>query len=223
MIKHLNWIVIFFVFACAHKTSHKDESHHGHALHGHSFKDAKKWSKAFDDPARDEWQRPDFVIKNLDLKNSQCVADIGAGTGYFSKRIAKEISKNGTVYAVDNEPDMIEHLKQLAAQQNLTNHKELLADSNFPLFPIKCDLILLVDTYHHIDNRENYFKASLHQLTAKARVAIIDFTMESPYGPQKAHRFLKSQVIDEMSTAGYKVQKDIVGLPYQYFLIFERK
>lgn len=208
--------IIAFV-GCAHK----HDGEHNHSAH-HSFKDAQKWSKAFDDPARDQWQKPEFVIENLDLKKSKCVADIGAGTGYFSTRIARQLPKTSTVFAVDIEPDMIAHLKVRAQNEGLNNHKELLSTEEFPQIPTDCDLVLLVDTYHHISNRSAYFKSGLLHLNKRGRVAIVDFTMESPMGPKKEHRLPKNQVVAEMQQAGYKLEKDISGLPNQYFLIFRR-
>lgn len=213
--------IVMAILGCTHKhhTSTNEMEHHP-AAH-HDFKDVEKWTKAFDDPARDQWQKPEFVIKNLDLQRTKCVADIGAGTGYFSTRIAKAAPKT-TVYAVDIEPTMVEHLKSCATKEGLANHKELLATEEFPQIPTDCDLVLLVDTYHHISNRSAYFKTGLLHLNKRGRVAIVDFTMDSPIGPKKAHRLEKSQVIAEMQQAGYKLQKDIDGLPNQYFLIFQK-
>lgn len=221
-------IIVCAFFACSHKHSeeHSGEHPHQHGAghHGmkHDFKDAKKWSKAFDDPERDQWQKPEFVVKNLELSRSQCVADIGAGTGYFSTRIARALPKNAVVYAVDIEPDMVAHLKERAQTEGLKNHQALLSGEEFPKLPKKCDVVLLVDTYHHISNRSAYFKAGQSQLNPKGRVAIVDFTMTSPIGPKKSHRLEKSQVITEMEQAGYKLQKDVDGLPNQYFLVFEK-
>lgn len=218
------------VLACSHKTPAGDphmhhQNHHGeHSMAHHHFKDAQKWAKAFDDPARDQWQKPEFVLQNLDLKSKKkCIVDIGAGTGYFSTRIAKALSPKSKVYAADSEPDMIEYLKMRAAEEGLKNHQEILVTESFPRLPQKCDMVLLVDTYHHITNRTDYFRAGLSEISQKGRVVIIDFTMESPIGPQKAHRLAKETVVSELQSAGYVLDKDIAGLPHQYFLIFKRK
>lgn len=218
------------VSACSHRAAEGDplmhhKHHHGeHSMAHHNFKDAQKWAKAFDDPARDQWQKPEFVIQNLDLKSlKNCIVDIGAGTGYFSTRIAKALSGKTKVYAADSEPDMVAYLKMRASQENLKNHQELLVTESFPRLPQKCDMVLLVDTYHHIMNRADYFRAGLSELSQNGRVVIIDFTMESPIGPQKAHRLSKGAVVGELLSAGYVLDKDITGLPNQYFLIFKRK
>src|SRR5689334_24072709 len=86
--------------------------------HQHSFGDAEKWAQIFDDPKRDAWQKPHEVIQALALKPDAVVADIGAGTGYFSARVANMLPK-GRVYAVDTEPDMVKHLKEQAKRERL--------------------------------------------------------------------------------------------------------
>ncbi|MCC6138827.1 MAG: methyltransferase domain-containing protein [Bdellovibrionaceae bacterium] len=219
-------LAVVAFLSCAHKHSEAPADHqqgNGHQGMQHDFKNAKKWSKAFDDPARDKWQKPDLVVQGLELRRAKCVADIGAGTGYFSTRIARALPQDSVVYAVDIEPDMVTHLKERAQAEGLKNHKEILSTEEFPTLPKKCDVVLLVDTYHHISNRAAYFKSGLSQLNPKGRVAVVDFTMTSPIGPKKSHRLEKSQVVTEMEQAGYKLHKDIDGLPNQYFLIFEKQ
>lgn len=200
--------------------AHGDAAHGEHHKH-HSFSDIEKWTKAFDDPARDQWQKPKFVVDKLELKRAKCIADIGAGTGYFSTRIARAVPR-ATVYAVDVEPNMVMHLKSRAEREGLNNHKAVQATEEFPReLPTNCDLVVLVDTYHHIENRSVYFKKALTHLNKRGRLAIIDFTLESPMGPKKEHRIPKHQVVAELEQLGYKLRRDIDGLPYQYFLIFE--
>src|SRR5262245_19505876 len=86
----------------------------------HRFDDPERYAKSFDDPARDSWQMPDRVIAALGLKADGAVADVGAGTGYFSVRLAKAVPR-GTVYAVDVEHAMLDHIKKRAAAEKLTN------------------------------------------------------------------------------------------------------
>src|SRR5436305_493175 len=88
--------------------------------HEHPFEDADKWSEVFDDPKRDSWQKPHQVVQALALKPDAIVADIGAGTGYFSVRLAHMVPK-GKVYAVDLEPDMVRHLAARAKREQLPN------------------------------------------------------------------------------------------------------
>src|SRR5689334_14374734 len=120
--------------------------------HQHSFGDAEKWSKVFDDPERDAWQKPHEVIQALALKPDAIVADIGAGTGYFTIRIA-HMTPKGRVYGVDTEPAMVQHLAARAKQAGLGNVTAVRAKADNPALPAKTDVVLLVDVYHHIENR----------------------------------------------------------------------
>ena len=184
----------------------------------HHF-DAKQSAKSFDDPARDAWQMPDRVIEALGLKPGQIVADIGAGTGYFTVRLAKSAA-TPKVYAVDIEPSMVSYLKERAGQERLNNVVAVQAAADNPNLPETVDLVLIVDTYHHIGAREVYFRKLAKSLKPGGRVAIIDFTPDSPEGPPKEFRFTPQQVTTEMSNAGYVLTAQHDFLPRQHFLIF---
>src|SRR5688500_2359441 len=123
--------------------------------HRHSFGDAEKWAHVFDDPERDAWQKPHEVIRALALEPGAAVADLGAGTGYFAARLANMLPK-GTVYAVDIEPAMVKYLAARAQREKLANLKPVAGTAGDPRLPAKVDLILLVDVYHHIEERERY-------------------------------------------------------------------
>ncbi len=184
----------------------------------HRFDDPAKFAKSFDDPARDAWQMPAKVIETLGVKSDMSVADIGAGTGYFSMRLAKAA---GSVYAVDIEPAMIEHLKQRAISERATNVIPILAAATGPNLPKPVDLVLIVDTFHHLPNRVAYFRDLRKSLTTTGRVAIIDFRKDSPEGPPVEFRFTAEQIADEMRQAGYRLDASPDFLPRQHFLIFK--
>jgi cyclopropane fatty-acyl-phospholipid synthase-like methyltransferase len=187
--------------------------------HQHSFKDAEKWSHVFDDPERDAWQKPHQVIQALSLKPEARVADLGAGTGYFSARIANMRPKV-RVYAVDIEPDMVRFLRDRAAREKLGNLVAVQGAADDPRLPEKVDLILLVDVYHHVEDRARYF-ARLHDaLRAGGRIAVIDFTLDSPRGPPVAARVAPETVKAEMRAAGFVPAAEHRFLPDQYFLVF---
>ena len=188
--------------------------------HQHSFGDAQKWSKVFDDPERDAWQKPHEVIQVLALKPEAVIADIGAGTGYFTVRFAHMVPK-GRVYAVDTEPDMVKHLAERAKKNGLKNVTAVAAAPDNPRLPEKADVIVLVDVYHHVEDRERYFRRLQDSLKAGGRVAVIDFRMDSPVGPPKNARMSPEQVKAEMKRAGYALAQENGFLPNQYFLVFE--
>ena len=188
--------------------------------HQHSFGDADKWATVFDDPKRDAWQKPHDVIKALAVKPDAIVADIGAGTGYFSVRLA-HVVPNGRVYAVDTEPGMVRHLGERAKRDGLKNLTAVAAAAGDPRLPEKADLILLVDVYHHIEGRERYFRDIATALKPGGRIAIIDFRMDSPDGPPKVVRVEPERVEAELKRAGFERTQAHGFLPRQYFLIFQ--
>ncbi len=185
----------------------------------HRFDDPAKLSKSFDDPARDAWQMPAKVIEALGLKAGVTVADIGAGTGYFSMRLAKA-SPELTVFAVDIEPAMVDHLKKRATSEHLNNVVPVLAGAASPNLPKPVDLVLIVDTYHHLPSRVSYFRDLRKSLTLTGRVAIIDFRKSSPEGPPVGFRFTPQQIEDEMRQAGFRLDATHDFLPRQHFLVF---
>lgn len=187
--------------------------------HDHRFGDAEKWAKVFDDPQRDAWQKPHEVIRALALESDAVIADIGSGTGYFAVRIAHMVPK-GRVYGVDTEPDMVKYLAERAKREGLGNVTALAATRGDPRLPEKADLIILVDVFHHVEDRERYFSRLRSSLKPGGRIAIIDFRMDSPEGPPKAARIAPEQVTVEMKRAGYVPDREHTFLPHQYFLVF---
>jgi len=184
----------------------------------HKFGDPARYAKSFDDPAREAWQMPARVIDALQLKSGMKVADIGAGTGYFSTRLARV--PGVSVYAVDIEPKMIDYLKQRAQKEQLSNVTAVLAGAASPNLPEPVDVILVVDTYHHLPNRQVYFNELKKSLRPGGRIAIVDFRKEAPDGPPAHFRFTPQQIQDEMKQAGYELQASHDFLPRQHFLIF---
>jgi len=188
--------------------------------HQHSFKDTRHWARMFDDPARDEWQRPQEVIRALALAPDAVVADIGAGTGYFASRLAAALER-GQVLASDAEPAMAKHLAERAKKEQRTNLVAIAGSPDDPRLPSKVDVALLVNVYHHIGARTDYFRRLQDSLRPGGRVAIIDYTLDSPRGPPKASRMPAEAVIAEMKQAGYALLREHRILPNQYFLEFQ--
>lgn len=184
----------------------------------HKFDDPARYAKSFDDPARDAWQMPARVIEALALKPGMKIADIGAGTGYFSMRLAK--TPGISVFAVDIEPKMVDYLKTRAASERANNITAVLAGASSPNLPESVDVVLVVDTYHHLPNRPAYFRELRTSLKPGGRVAIVDFRKDAPDGPPAHFRFTPEQVRNEMTQAGYQLEASHDFLPRQYFLIF---
>ena len=186
----------------------------------HKFSGAEHWAKVFDDPERDKWQKPHEVITALKLAPDQSVADIGAGTGYFSVRFAHMLPQ-GRVYGVDVEPDMVKYLGERAKKENLTNLTAVAGAPDDARIPAPVDLVILVDVYHHVDKRAEYFRNLRASLKPGGRIAVIDFRLDAPTGPPKNARIAPDRVKTEMKSAGYALAAEHGFLPNQYFLIFK--
>lgn len=208
--------------ACATADPSAATSHpHGDHMHKR-FDNAEQWAGVFDDPQRDAWQKPDAVLDAMQLEPAMRVADIGAGTGYFTVRLARRLP-DGVVYASDVEPDMVRYVGQRAAHEELPNVRAVQASANDAALPEAVDRVLVVDTYHHIGERRAYFGALHEKLRDGAEVVIVDFTTASPMGPPAEHRIPQSQVEAEMDAAGYALTRAPDVLPNQYVLVFARR
>jgi len=211
---------LLLVVAC---TPLRADEHPAHdATSHHSFADIEQWTKVFDDPSRDAWQKPAEVVAALGLRQGMCVADLGAGTGYFSRRLSAAVGPQGTVLAVDTEPNMVAHLRERAEHEGTANVVPILASPGDPRLPAHAvDVILIVDTFHHIDDRLTYLRRLPHFLRPGGRVAIIDWQKrELPVGPPPEHKLAREQVLEEMEAAGWSLAAEPDVLAYQYFLVF---
>ena len=188
----------------------------------HSFSGAEHWAKVFDDPARDAWQKPHEVIAALAPAPDALVADIGSGTGYFAVRLAHFVPK-GRVYGVDTEPEMVKYLAERAQREGLPNLVSVAGRSDDAGLPAPVDLVLMVDVYHHISQRQAYFSKLRGSLKSGARLAVIDFRPDAPSGPPKSERIPPAQVKAELARAGYALAKEHEFLPNQFFLVFVAK
>jgi len=190
-----------------------------HADHLRHHFDPATDAKRFDDPARDAWQMPDRVIQALGVRDGMSVADVGAGTGYFTVRLAR-VGAGVKVYAADIEPAMVDHLKKRAADEHLVNVTPVLASDTSPNLPAPVDLVLVVNTYHHIGRRSEYFRNLRRSLTPGGRIAIVDFRKDAPEGPPVEFRFTPDQIRSEMAAAGFSATGEHDFLPRQHLLVF---
>jgi len=181
--------------------------------------DFKKW--AYEGFNRDEWQKPEEVIKALSIQPGDHVADLGSGSGYFTFRLADAVGPTGKVYAVDIDKDMNADLAQRAQDKGYQNVEVVLAQPTDPgLQENKVNLIFSTNTYHHLKDRTTYFANIRKYLHPQGRIAIIDFNGESWFVSFIGH-YTPSEVIQkEFQEAGYTLEKELDFLPDQVFLIF---
>jgi predicted methyltransferase len=200
---------------------HEHSSGHPYAHHSmqHRFEKAEDWVPMFDDPKRDEWQQPDKVVAALALAPGMVVADVGAGTGYFEKRLATAVGANGAVIAVDIEPDMVRYMRERAHREGTPNVEARLGAADDPkLSAASVDRILIVNTWHHIADRAAYTKKLVAALKPGGVIFVVDFTLEAEKGPPKAHRLAPDKVIADLEGAGLRAAVVDAGLPDQYVI-----
>jgi glyoxylase-like metal-dependent hydrolase (beta-lactamase superfamily II)/precorrin-6B methylase 2 len=187
----------------------------------HRFDDVAHWASVFDAPERDVWQRPAALVAAMGLSPGNVVADIGAGTGYFMPHLAEAVGPEGTVYAVDVEASLVNHMMRRAQSEGLPQVQPVLGALDDPGLPAGgVDQILLVNTYHHIQDRADYFSRLQDALRPGGTLVVVDFTMDSERGPPPAHRLSAAQVVDELVAVGWRDDGALELLPDQYVLRF---
>ena len=211
------FLLVFFVFAAFAGCT---GAHHQHTAQ-HRFDDAEAWAKHFESPERDAWQKPDEVVAALKLPPDAKVADIGAATGYFPVRVARVVPQ-GHVYGADIESSMVEYLTKRATTEGLTNLTAVQAAFDDPKIPEPVDVVMMVDTYHHIEHRPAYFAKLAASLKPGGRLAIVDFRKGSSRGPPDSEKVTPEQVAKELGEAGYVQDESFDFLPEQYFVTFKR-
>lgn len=181
--------------------------------------------RVYEDPARQEWQKPQEVVDRLSVQPGDVVADIGAGSGYFSVLFAKKVGSGGTVFAVDTDRDMLDHIRQRATKEGLDNVRPLLAKKDDPLLAKdSTDLIFICNTYMFISVRERYLPRLKDILTSDGRLAIVSYNLvDSPEGPPIHTRVSREKTIREVVGAGFVLDAEYYFLPYQHFLVFKKR
>ncbi len=186
-------------------------------MHNH-HPSSGEYAQVLEDPSRDEWQKPHDVVMALGLKQTDTVADIGAGTGYFARRFAMHAGK---VYAVDIDKDLLAIIRKNAPPNLVT---VLAAPDDPKLVDASVDLIFFCDVLHHIENHVAYYSKVTRALKPGGRIAVIEFyKKELPIGPPPSMKQSEEQVIAEFGQAGFAIAKRLNILPYQYFIFFEKR
>jgi len=192
-----------------------------HQLH----RDSRAYIEMLEDPKRDAYQKPHEVLTALAIKPGEVIADIGAGSGYFTFRLAHHVGDTGKIYAVDVSPEMIVHLNRRIRELKAMNVRSILADPDDPLLADgSIDRFFFSDSWHHIENQTKYLSLIKKMLKPGGEVIMIDFhKKELPLGPPMQLRIAREDLIRQMEANGFQLKKEHTFLPYQYFLVFAAK
>jgi ubiquinone/menaquinone biosynthesis C-methylase UbiE len=201
------------------KTHQHPHEHKGAANQFMHQADFERLVARFEDPARAEWQKPEAVLNSLQPLKGKTVADIGAGTGYFAFRFAQEAAK---VIAIDIDQRFLDHIREKKETEGSgANLETRLTTPDSPgLKPQEADVVVIVNTFHHIENRVEYLKKLKEGLRPDGVLVILDFKKEkTPPGPPVELRLSPEQVQSELTAAGFTIlSADGEMLPYQYLI-----
>ena len=175
-----------------------------------------------DAPDRDLWQRPDQIMDAMGIADASVVADIGAGSGWFTLRLARRVGPQGIVYAEDVQKEMITAISRRVGREGFNNVKLSLGTNNDPRLPAaSLDAVLVVDAYHEIEDRVTMLSKLAVSLKPQGRIGIVDFRLDGTGpGPAPEERVSPDVVVNDAKKAGLKLIRQEPFLPYQYFLIF---
>ncbi len=199
----------------------KPKHKHGHQHKGghHKFDDPEAWAEMFDSPERAAWQKPDEVVASLGLPEDAVVADIGAGTGYFSMKFAAAVPK-GKVFANDVEAAMVAYLSRRARREGFSNLYAVKGSAIDPALPEPVDVVFMCNVFHHIEQPDSFFLPILRTLKPGGKLVIVDFKPDAPEdapGPPAEMRIAADDVFQQLEALGFsRVKVDNDMLPYQY-------
>ena len=176
-------------------------------------------------PERKNEEKPERVLAELELKPGMIVADVGAGSGYYSSRMAERVGPDGTVYAVDVQPEMIDILRLQMKQRRVTNVKALLGTETDPRLPRgTLDLALMVDVYHEFEYPYEMLAAIVKALKPGGRIVFVEFRGDDPTVPIKAlHTMTEAQVRKEAAVHPLVWGKTVSDVPWQHVIVCRRK
>ncbi len=169
-------------------------------------------------------EQPQKAIAQLNLKPGMMVGDVGAGTGFYSLRMAKLISPGGVVFSDDIQPGMLQRLKAKAATQHVTNVVTILGTESDPkLPPDKLDLVLLADVYHEFSHPRQMLDGIREALKPGGRLVLLEFRKEDPSVPiRPEHKMSVAEVKEEVTPEGYAFEKVVETMPWQHIIIFRK-
>jgi ubiquinone/menaquinone biosynthesis C-methylase UbiE len=169
-------------------------------------------------------EHPDDALAALDLKPGMLVGDIGAGTGYYSIRIAKRIQPGGVVYANDIQAGMLQRLRAHAAAEQVSNVRTILGTESDPMLPPeKLDLVVLIDVYHEFSRPQRMLQGIRSGLKPGGRLVLFEYRKEDPAVPiRPEHKMSLAEVKAEVTPEGFHFEKSVETLPWQHIIFFTK-
>jgi len=176
-------------------------------------------------PEREDEEAPSKALDALELKPGMVVADIGAGSGYYSSRMAKRVGPTGRIYATDIQPGMIELLERRIKSEGLTNVTTVLGGMDDPKLPPKSiDLAIMVDVYHELQQPQIFLQRLKETFKPGGRLVLLEFRKEDPKIPiLEVHKMSVEEVRQEMEAEGLVIDKVIETLPWQHLIVLRVK
>ena len=175
-------------------------------------------------PERDQEERPDLLIKTLQIQPGEIIADVGCGSGYITGRLAGATTDRGVVYGVEIQQEMLDLLSRNMAQQNARNVIGVLGTPQNPNLPELVDLVLMVDVYHEFSHPLEMMDAIIRSLKPGGRVVFVEYRAEDPAVPIKPlHKMTEAQVRKEMTTQSLLYVETVHTLPRQHLIIFRKR
>jgi ubiquinone/menaquinone biosynthesis C-methylase UbiE len=175
-------------------------------------------------PDRDEWQQPDTIMDALGIADRDRVADVGAGGGWFTVRLARRVGPNGRVYAEDLQRQMLKAIGVAVEREGWRNVESILGTATDPKLPPNLKAVLMIDLYSYLREPVVFLKSIAASLGPKGRLGIVDFKKDGAGGPgpELQYRVDPEVIIRDANAAGLKLHPHETYLRYQYLLIFEK-
>ena len=169
-------------------------------------------------------EMPETALDKIGIRPGMTVADVGAGVGYFTIRLAKRVGETGKVYAVDVQPEMLSMLRERAAKAGVKNLTTILGSESNPRLPKgTLDLILLVDVYHEFSQPQRMLQRMSEALKTDGRLVLLEYRKEDPHIPIRSeHKMSIEEAKAELEAEGFRLEKVLPDLPRQHILIFRK-
>jgi 2-polyprenyl-3-methyl-5-hydroxy-6-metoxy-1,4-benzoquinol methylase len=214
---HKSLLFILLTLPLLFVSAQEQQQSRGQSRGGRS---AEEYINRLESESRIAGLQVDKVVESLKVKPDDRVCDLGAGSGLFTRPLARKANGKGVVYAVDIDPELIKHVERTSQEQKLANIKPILASETDPKLPEPVDLIVIIDTLHHIGNQAEYLRGLKKHLKPGGRVAIIDFSRNWPAGHEKMV-YTVGDLDGWMTAAGFKRVEQYDFLDNNFFVVYQ--